>query len=564
MARIPSEEIQRIKDEVSIRRYLEAKGYEFRKHGADIVCPCPFPDHDDRNPSFVVSEAKNTYHCFGCGKKGTIIDLVMALESVGFRHAVELLREGLPAVAADGKRYTTVRRLASPVEHSADEQAALRSVIDYYHERLGQTPDALDYLQKRGITSEAVKVFRLGFVDRSLGLRLPAGQVKEGKEIRQQLQAVGILRKTGHEHFRGCVTFPIISETGDITEVYGRKVSDANAHKGAPSHVYLPGPHSGIWNPHGLQQGDGEVILCEAIIDALTFWCAGFRNVTAAYGTNGFTADHVAAFQAAGIKCVRIAFDRDEAGDRAAVAVAAELAAVGIMAYRVQFPHGMDANGFAVSTGPADKSLGLVLRSAQWMGTDEQKPTSSLTSQNTEEPAKPELVKATSESEQKPKSPDVFTSTDTGAVIHKDGADIHVVLGDRGYRIRGLAKNTSYDVLNVNIRASCGDHYHIDRFDLFNARARSVFVNQAADELQVKSEAIKKTWASCCWNWNGCRTNKSRQRYSPMGQRWLSCPTMNNKPPCNSGRVQRFSKTSWMILTRWVWSVKRSTNWWAI
>jgi len=513
MARIPDDEIRRIKAEVPIRSYLEGRGSAFRPHGADIVCPCPFPAHDDGTPSFIVSEAKNVYHCPGCGQKGTIIDLVMALEDVGFRHAVELLREGLPALGADGRRYTTVRRLPSPVEMDAGEQAALRQVIDYYHERLGQTPDALAYLEKRGITAEAVTAFRLGFADRSLGLRLPAKQIAEGKAIRERLQRLGILRTTGHEHFRGCVTFPVFDEAGNITEVYGRKVSDANAHKGAPSHLYLPGPHRGIWNPHGLHQGEGEVILAEAIIDALTFWCAGFRHVTAAYGTAGFSDDHLAAFKAAGIEAVRIAFDRDEAGDRAAVDVAAKLAAAGIGSYRVKFPAGMDANGFALSTTPADKSLGLVLRAAEWMGNGAApaSPAPTPAPARVAEPTpddpdelpslaspKPELAKA--ESTAPPElipvagepTPDHFKSATTGAIIRKDGADIHLVLGDRGYRVRGLAKNTSYDVLQVNIRASCGSLYHIDRFDLFNARARSVFVNQAADELQVKTEAIKK------------------------------------------------------------------------
>lgn len=443
----------------------------------------------------------------------------MALEDVGFRHAVELLREGLPAIAADGKRYTTVRRLASPVEQSADEQAAMRQVIDYYHSRLEQNPDALGYLQKRGITGEAIQAFRLGFADRTLGLRLPAKQVKEGKEIRERLQAVGLIRSTGHEHFRGCITFPIFDAAGTITEVYGRKISDANANKGQPSHLYLPGPHRGIWNVHGLQQGDGEAILCEAIIDALTFWCVGFRHVTAAYGTGGFNDEHVAAFQAAGIRTVRIAFDRDEAGDRAAVEVAARLAAAGIESYRVKFPAGMDANGFALTTTPADQSLGLVLRSAEWIGAGQAPAAPAAAELPPVEPApaadnqadvpslaspEPELAKAeksaiTEENDppailpaKAEPTPSHYKSTTTGTIIRKDGADIHLVLDDRGYRIRGLAKNTSYDVLNVNIRASCGDRYHIDRFDLFNARARSVFINQAADELQVKTEAIKK------------------------------------------------------------------------
>src|SRR3546814_17252347 len=82
----------------------------------------------------------------------------------------------------------------------------------------------------------------------------------------------------------------------------------------------------------------GEVILTEALIDAMTFWCAGYRNVTAAYGTGGFTDDHLAAFRDAGVERVLIAFDRDEAGERGAAAGAERLMAAGIACLRLPFP----------------------------------------------------------------------------------------------------------------------------------------------------------------------------------------------------------------------------------
>jgi DNA primase len=110
-----------------------------------------------------------------------------------------------------------------------------------------------------------------------------------------------------------------------------------------------------------------EVILCESLIDALTFWCAGYRNVTASYGVEGFTEDHRAALRKYGTERVLIAYDRDEAGDRAAEKLAGELAAMGIEVLRIVFPKGMDANEYALKVGPAEKSLGLVLRQAEWM-----------------------------------------------------------------------------------------------------------------------------------------------------------------------------------------------------
>ena len=72
---------------------------------------------------------------------------------------------------------------------------------------------------------------------------------------------------------------------------------------GTPHHLYLPGPHAGVFNAHGLQDTT-EVILCESLIDALTFWCAGMTNVTASYGVEGFTDEHLNVFKAHGIKKV--------------------------------------------------------------------------------------------------------------------------------------------------------------------------------------------------------------------------------------------------------------------
>ena len=140
--------------------------------------------------------------------------------------------------------------------------------------------------------AEAIDHFKLGFANRTLGYRLPLKNRKEGAAIRGQLQRIGLLRASGHEHFNGSIVMPVINEMGQVLEVYGRKIND-NLRKGTPTHLYLPGTHAGIWNEAALKATSAEIILCESLIDALTFWCAGFRNVTASYGIEGFTADHI-------------------------------------------------------------------------------------------------------------------------------------------------------------------------------------------------------------------------------------------------------------------------------
>ena len=111
-----------------------------------------------------------------------------------------------------------------------------------------------------------------------------------------------------------------------------------------------------------------EVILCEALIDAMTFWCVGYRNVTASYGTQGFTDDHLALFKRCGIERVLIAYDRDQAGNTAAEKLAKQLQQSGFGCYRIELPKGMDVNEYAWQVTPAAVSLGLVIRKASWLG----------------------------------------------------------------------------------------------------------------------------------------------------------------------------------------------------
>ena len=296
MARIPEDEVERLKREVAVQRLAEARGIKLHRHGADLLGLCPF--HDDRNPSLVITPAKNLWHCLGaCNTGGTAIDWVMKANGISLRHAVELLREDhLPLVAEPIQpvKHGTVRKLPPPVERDADDRELLLQVVSYYNETLKQSPEAMRYLESRGLKSpEIIDRFRLGFANRTLGYRLPAKNRAAGADMRGRLQKLGILRESGHEHFNGSLVIPVINAEGDVVEMYGRKVTP-NLRPGTPDHLYLPGAHAGVWNEEALIVSK-EIIVCEALIDALTFWVAGYRNVTASYGVNGFTADHRAA-----------------------------------------------------------------------------------------------------------------------------------------------------------------------------------------------------------------------------------------------------------------------------
>jgi DNA primase len=524
MARIPEHEIERLKAEVSVERLAEARGIKLDRHGMDLIGLCPF--HEDHEPSLVITPAKNLWHCLGaCRGGGSVIDWVMRCQGVSFRHAVELLRANHPSLTAPGpivrRGTTSAVKLDAPFDAGADDQRILQEVTDYYHGTLKQSPEALKYLQARGLEHpEMIDHFRLGFSNRTLGYRLPERNRKEGAEIRGRLQRLGIIRKSGHEHFTGSVVIPVIDLNGNVMEIYGRKITEG-LRAGTPLHTYLPGPHKGVWNEEALAVSK-EIILCEALIDALTFWCADYRNVTASYGVNGFTEDHREAFKKHGIKKVLIAYDRDEAGEKAALGLAGELISMGIDCYRVLFPKGMDANEYGCKVKPAGKSLAVLLNQVKWLGKGK-RPSVTV----------PDLVGIETESEQpqaakeipslaaeaaEPVALPIPTPQILDVPIEIRGDEITITRGDRRYRIRGLAKNLSSDILKVNLLATRGDALHVDTLDLSIDRQKIVFIKRAAEELEVEEDVIRKDLGRVFLQLEALRDEQIRKALEPKEQ----------------------------------------------
>ena len=511
MARIPEAEIERLKDQVSLISLTEAAGVVLRKTGDDLTGCCPF--HEDDTPSLVISPGKNLWHCLGaCQAGGSVIDWVMRAEGVSFRHAVELLRDGMPAITPAGRApgRSTVRRLASPLNRDAADDELLGQVTGYYRRVLQESPDALGYLARRKIDHpEVIDTFCLGYADRTLGLRLPDKRRKDGADIRGRLTRLGIYRASGHEHFAGSLVIPVHDEHGNMAEVYGRKIRD-DLRAGTPAHLYLPGPHRGVWNLAALAASD-EIIVCESLIDALTFWCAGFRHVTASFGAGGFTADHQRAFAEHQVRRALIAYDRDDAGDRAARELAADLTAGGVECFRIEFPADADANDVAVASRNVTDVLGRAIRSAAWMGTGpgparrRNAPLPVATPAVVPEPEPASLSAAASSAVAEPQPAVV---TDPAAVspapamadepaARLTGRGVMLAFGERRWRVRGLDRASSFDVLRVNVMCSApdpagGSRFHVDTLDLYSARARAVFTAAAAAELGLEPDVVKR------------------------------------------------------------------------
>lgn len=541
MARIPDQEVQRLKDDISVQRLIETSGVELRKSGKDLSGKCPF--HADDTASLVITPAKNLWHCFGCQTGGGPIDWVMKLRGVSFRHAVELLKDD-SALAADpvganaggeSVKRSTVRSLPAPVALDADDRALLLQVVAYYQQSLKDGPEALAYLQSRGLNHpDLIDTFKLGFANRTLGLRMPDKRRLEGAQMRSRLERLGVYRESGHEHFNGSLVVPVLDEHGQVREMYGRKITDKHR-PDVPLHMYLranPLRGRGVFNVAALAANTNaagavakEIILCESIIDALTFWCAGFRNVTTAYGVEGFTDELLAAFKTHQVTRVLIAYDRDEAGDKAADKLASRLMDDGMECYRIQFPKGMDANEYALKVTPAAKSLGILIRQATWLGKGKPAERSTvpvepdLPLKSASSPINTSASSYESSSELVQQEPPISLAAEPAEVAaptvtavdidtlpvqratapelvaEVNAAEVLLHFGEgakaRRWRVRGLAKNLAYEVLKVNVLAGCGDAFHVDTFDLYAARARAQFITQAASELGVSEDVLK-------------------------------------------------------------------------
>jgi DNA primase catalytic core len=546
--RIPEADIERVKRETDLLALVRSRGIELKSHGRNFVGRCPFHP-DGEHPNFIVTPDKGLFHCMACGKAGNAIQFIQSYDGMSFRHAYELLRHGGPAAfTAPGRlvngplSHASIPRLPCPLDAEADDAALFAQVAGYYHQRLKtMAPTARAYLARRGLDSdELIDHFQIGFADRTLGTRLPDGNRQEGQRLRSRLTRLGLWRESGHEHFNGCVVAPLRDPAGQAVSFYGRRVQP-----GTLAHLYAPGPHRGLFNRPALEAP--EIILCEAVIDALTFWAAGFRNVTCLYGTEGFTDELWEAVKK--VRRVRIAYDADDAGERAAQRDAERFKAHGIEVWRVKFPHGMDANEYACKVKPAVKSLALLLNAAQWLGTGPRPPPAApppplppvpmVMDELTDKPLPivdkesletgvgwtpappapcaeaqasapaPSLSLAASVSglredaakKEKAGAPQPESPAPPGALsagpacptaLQPRGDTWHLELEGREYRVAGLEKTIGTDALKIALRVRAGERFHLDQLDLCRDMERRRFVERAAEETGLTADLLRR------------------------------------------------------------------------
>jgi len=273
---------------------LVGRRVQLKKRGRDHWGCCPF--HNEKTASFKVSEDRDDYHCFGCGAHGSAFDFVMQTEGLSFPETVEQLAEfagmQVPEVTPeDRERAERATGLAEVNEAAAKWfQAQLSS---------GVGAEARDYVQRRGLSAQAVDEFRLGYApDRNDGLK--SALLERGFPEAVLIEA-GLIAKPDdgratYDRFRNRLMFPIADRRGRVIAFGGRALGEARA-------KYLNSPETPLFNKshtlynHAMAReaarDAGTVIVAEGYMDVIALAEGGFRNAVAPLGT-AVTEDQIA------------------------------------------------------------------------------------------------------------------------------------------------------------------------------------------------------------------------------------------------------------------------------
>jgi DNA primase len=325
-----------------------------KRAGANFVALCPF--HKEKTPSFNVNPHRQIFHCFGCHKGGDVFTFVKEYESIDFPEAVRRLAERakIPLEYEKSPGEQQSRHIKEQLLQ-IHEQIAQRWQNALDNEAGGQV--ARDYLAKRGVSAEAVKLFRLGCApdlwDDTVNWAKSKGYAPELAE-----KAGLILRKEGTDHyydrFRGRLMFPICDEQGRVIGFSGRVLSgDEKTAK------YVNSPETPIFTKSkvffGLDKSKravldaGYAVVCEGQLDLIAAFMAGVQNIVAPQGT-AFTADHARILRRY-VEEVVLCFDSDEAGQNAAVRSLDHLLASGLAVRVAVIPAPHDPDSFIKDSG---------------------------------------------------------------------------------------------------------------------------------------------------------------------------------------------------------------------
>ena len=282
-----------------------------KKSGSNFKGVCPF--HNEKTPSFVVSETKQIFTCFGCGATGDVIAFVKRYYNLEFRGAVEMLAREY-GISLDG---------AFRSNRNKDELYEInRQAARFFYKAMREKSNkGYTYMKNRGISEETMNKFGIGYADdgwTSLYDFLGAAGVAEKKML--ELGLISKSKDRCFDKFRDRVIFPIINTAGKVIGFGGRIIGD-----GEPK--YLNSQESGIFqkknNLYGLNLArkdvsrEDSIVLVEGYMDVVSLYQAGVRNVSASLGTA--LTENQARLIKRYTRNVVLSYDSDQAGQNAAM-----------------------------------------------------------------------------------------------------------------------------------------------------------------------------------------------------------------------------------------------------
>ena len=339
--------IENLKNQIDIVDIVSSY-IELKKSGTSFKACCPF--HGEETPSFIVSPAKQIYHCFGCSNGGDAIKFVMEYEKLSYPEAIEKIA----ALTNFNLEYD-----------NNDSQVLNTSILDavnkYYQNNLLSTLNAIQYLSSRGITKESIDKFQIGYASSSndtisylknnffdLSMAIELGIIDSGSN--------GL-----YARFIERITFPIFLQSGKLVGFGGRTISGHNA-------KYVNSPATKLFNKSVLLFGynlaresiyqSKEIIITEGYLDVIMLHQAGFTNSVATLGT-ALTSQHVPLLKKSDAKVI-LGYDGDKAGMEAAYKASILLAQNDFVGGVVIFQNGQDPADY-VKEGRVEELKSLFL-----------------------------------------------------------------------------------------------------------------------------------------------------------------------------------------------------------
>lgn len=304
---------------------------EIKKAGANFKAPCPF--HDEKSPSFVISPAKQIYHCFGCGAGGDAIKFTMEYEKLNYPEAIEKLAD----------TYNFTLHYENNSSFKKEKSLLIEKLEEYYVSLLPKTPKALSYLKERGVFESSIERFSIGYAPASsLSINFLKQQMFNIPEA-IELGVVGEGENSIYARFIERITFPIYSTNATLVGFGGRTITNHQA-------KYINSPQSKIFNKSRLLYAyhlaketiyrKKEIIITEGYLDVVMLHQAGFTQAVATLGT-ALTNEHLPLLRKGEPRIV-MAYDGDSAGEKAAIKAAMLLSASGFDGGVVLFQGGLD------------------------------------------------------------------------------------------------------------------------------------------------------------------------------------------------------------------------------